>query len=59
MDKLFAVLKSRKFWAALAGLAVVLFGERGNIPTADLMAAVGVLAAYIIGTSLEDGLRAK
>ena len=59
MDKILALLKSRKFWAALVGLVVVFLGERANIPFDQLVNAVYVVVAYIIGTALEDGLRSK
>jgi hypothetical protein len=58
MDKLVALLKSRKFWAALAGLAYLLFGSRGGVDMPSLVAGVVVIVSYILGTALEDGLRA-
>lgn len=59
MDKLFSLLKSRKFWAALVGLMFVFMGERANVPMDQLVNAVYILVAYILGTALEDGLRKK
>lgn len=50
------VYKSRKFWAALAGVAVALFGNRAGVDETQLTLAVGIVVAYIIGTGLE-GLR--
>lgn len=58
MTKLYALLKSRKFWAAIVGLIFVFFGERAGIPLDQLIAAVAVVVTYILGTALEDGLRA-
>ncbi len=52
-------LKSRKFWAAVAALAISLFGARAGIDTEALTLAVASLVTYILGTALEDGLRAR
>jgi hypothetical protein len=57
MDKLLAVLKSRKFWAALAGLAYLVIGARAGVSQDQLIAGVTVVVSYILGTALEDGLR--
>jgi hypothetical protein len=58
MDKLMNVLKSRKFYAGLAGLAVIVFGPRAGVDSDRLVPAVIVVVSYILGTALEDGLRA-
>jgi len=50
------VYKSRKFWAALAGIAFAVFGPRGGLDEQSLIGALGIIATYIIGTALE-GLR--
>ena len=55
-SKLLALLKSRKFWAAVVGLVVAVLGERAGVDIEALVASVAVIAAYIIGTALEDGL---
>ena len=52
------VLKSRKFWAAVAALILSLVTE--YIPDfpldpSQLEAILAVIAAYILGTALEDG----
>ena len=60
--KLGLLVKSRKFWAALAGLMVVLVkGAWPDLPLDDdtHKTLLLVLAAYIGGTALEDGLRAR
>ncbi len=63
MSKLSALLKSRKFWAAVIGLALIV--ARNWIPNflpfsdADITAVLFVLISYILGTALEDGLRAR
>ncbi len=58
MDTLYALLKSRKFWAAVIGLLLIL--ARNFIPNflpftdADITAVMFVLISYILGTALED-----
>ena len=56
-NKLINLLKSRKFWAAIAGLIVV--GLRAFLPDFPiedelLSSIIVVLASYIIGTGIED-----
>lgn len=58
-NKFLDVLKSRKFWAAVVGLAVAFFGSRAGIPQEELILSISTLVAYILGTALEDGLSAK
>lgn len=59
MDKFKLLLRSRKFWAALVGLTMVLvaqfvpdfpFGE------AQVEEFVWIVVSYIFGVALEDGL---
>jgi hypothetical protein len=53
------LVHSRKFWATLAGLLVVLVRAlRPDFPISDdqLTALVLTLAAYTFGTGLQDGL---
>lgn len=59
MEKILALLKSRKFWAALVGLVGVFLGERAGIPLDQLANAVYIIVAYVLGVALEDGLRGK
>lgn len=59
MDKFKQLLGSRKFWAALIGLGlVVLKAFRPDFPLGEeqLTNLVYVLVAYILGVALEDGL---
>ena len=62
MDKLLALIKSRRFWAAIVGVLIVFLGEFvPNFPLdqAQITDVVYVLVAFILGTALEDGLRAR
>ncbi len=55
-EKLKDLLKSRKFWAALVGLAMVIVkGFEPNFPLSEeqVTTLVALLAAYILGTGLE------
>jgi hypothetical protein len=57
MDKFKALLKSRKFWASLVGLCLIVAKAADPnfpIPEADLVNMVYLIVAYILGTSLED-----
>ena len=57
MEKLKALAKSRKFWAAVLGVgAVVLKGLRPDFPMSDeqLLGMVAVLSSYIVGTGLDS-----
>jgi len=61
MEKIKLLLASRKFWAALIGLVLMLVKTwQPDFPLeADSLAGMlAVLAAYILGTALEDGLSA-
>lgn len=55
-EKLRYLLQSRKFWAAIASIAVIIVGDRAGIDAEKLTLAVGTLVSFIIGTALEDGL---
>tara|TARA_A100001515_G_scaffold138980_1_gene133136 strand:- start:1620 stop:1790 length:171 start_codon:yes stop_codon:yes gene_type:complete len=52
MDKLKSLLKSRRFWTAVASVVVVAMNEALGIPedTANAIAAIGV--SWIVGDSL-------
>lgn len=57
MEKWKQLLTSRKFWAAVAGLGLVIFKTvRPDFPldAEQIGAAAAVLAAYILGTAIED-----
>lgn len=62
MNKFLSLLRSRKFWAELVGLALVIvrtFAPDFPLEDEQLTAVVWVIAAYILGTGLEDGLRGQ
>ena len=53
MNKLEAVLHSRRFWLAVAGVAVALSEELGvSIPAETIQQIVLMFAAWIIGDSV-------
>ncbi|MFZ3069873.1 MAG: hypothetical protein WA110_01955 [Anaerolineaceae bacterium] len=59
MPKWKVLLSSRKFWAALMGLVVmVVKAWKPDFPleAEELAGILSVLVAYILGTALEDGL---
>ena len=60
-NKLLLLLKSRKFWAAILGVVGVLLVEVAGLSaeSAELVtqAIMAIIATYILGTALEDGLR--
>jgi hypothetical protein len=59
MDKFKLLLTSRKFWAALIGLVLIIVKAWDpEFPLAEdqLTGIVYVLVAYILGTGIEDGL---
>jgi len=61
-EKLKFLLTSRKFWAALIGLTLlVVKAWQPDFPLEEeqLTAIVTVLVAYILGTGIEDGLARK
>lgn len=60
MDKLKALLASRKFWAAVVGLVMVVvsaYSPSFPLSEEEVARLVYILIAYITGTALEDGLR--
>ena len=59
MTKLKQLLSSRKFWAALVGLALVIVKAwQPDFPVDEeqLTTIIYLLVAYILGTGIEDGL---
>ncbi len=58
-SKLMILVQSRKFWAAVVGLALlVVRAWRPDFPLSEdeLTRIVAILVAYILGTALEDGM---
>ncbi|MDO9084823.1 MAG: hypothetical protein Q7U53_01340 [Anaerolineaceae bacterium] len=61
MEKWKLLLGSRKFWAAMVGLVFLVirnFDPTFAVPENETIAFVSVLAAYILGVAVEDGMRA-
>ena len=59
MDKFKQLLGSRKFWAALVGIVMVVvqhFVPDFPIPEDQVLGLVLLIVSYILGTALEDGL---
>lgn len=59
MSKIKLLLASRKFWAALIGLLLIILKTfKPDFPLSEdqLTGVVYVLVAYILGTGIEDGL---
>lgn len=59
MNKFMLLLRSRKFWAALVGLVMVLvsaYVPEFPFDEEQVLYFVVTVASYILGTALEDGL---
>ena len=57
MTKIKFLLSSRKFWAAVVGLALIItkaFKPDFPLEEEQLTLIIGTLAAYIIGVAVED-----
>lgn len=57
MEKLKKMIQSRKFWASVVGLLLVVFRtfvEDFPISDEQMMQAILILVSFIIGTGLED-----
>lgn len=56
------LLGSRKFWAAVIGLVFLMvrnFDPNFNVPEDETIAFISILAAYILGVALEDGISSQ
>ena len=56
------LLKSRKFWAAVVGIAysvIYLIWPDFPIPEESVIGVVATVVSYILGVALEDGLSKK
>ena len=59
MEKIKYLLSSRKFWAAVVGVVMVIvthFVPDFPIPEDQVLSLVLLIVSYILGTALEDGL---
>ncbi len=52
-EKLSALIKSRRFWAAVTGVAVICLEELAGLSNDQALAITGVLMAWIIGDSIK------
>ena len=62
MEKLIALLTSRKFWASLIGLILLIvkgFWPDFPITEGQLTDVVYLLVAFIVGTGIESGLQSR
>jgi hypothetical protein len=57
MSKLELLMRSRKFWALIAGVAAIVTGYlAGGLPMDQaIQALIAALAAYMVGTGLDKG----
>jgi hypothetical protein len=56
-NKFTALLKSRKFWAAIIGLMAVFLGDRAGVGQTELAEAILLIVAYIMGVAVESRVR--
>jgi hypothetical protein len=56
-DKVYYLIRSRKFWAAVVAITFIILGPRAGVDQSEITGAVLTIVAYILGTALEDGLR--
>ena len=59
MEKFKLLIASRKFWAALVGLVLVIikaYEPAFPLDGDQLTGVITVIVAYILGTGIEDGL---
>ncbi|HEX3049712.1 MAG TPA: hypothetical protein VHP83_03580 [Aggregatilineaceae bacterium] len=62
LDKLKALLKSRKFWAALVAVVMIFVKAYApNFPLSEeqLLGVTVAMVGYILGVAVEDGLTAR
>jgi hypothetical protein len=59
MEKLKFLLTSRKFWAALVGMAMIVikaYSPTFPMTEAQVTSLVVIIVSYILGTAIEDGV---
>ena len=52
-DKINNLIKSRRFWAALAGVAIICFEDVAGLNPEQATAITSVIMAWIIGDSIK------
>jgi hypothetical protein len=55
-DKLYYLLQSRKFWASVVAILIVLVGPSAGLTQETITKVTITVVGYILGTALEDGL---
>ena len=55
-DKLLMLLQSRKFWASVVAIVLVLAGPSAGLSDDTIAKITITVVGYILGTALEDGL---
>jgi len=51
-DKLTSLVKSRRFWISVAGVAAVVLNETFGISDQEVFEVAGIVIAWVIGDSL-------
>jgi len=52
MDKIKALLRSRRFWMAVLGTVAVVADEAFNLDPSQVMTIGGIIVAWIVGDAL-------
>jgi hypothetical protein len=52
MGKIEALMHSRRFWLAVAGVAAVAFNETVGIPEENVLSIAAIVIAWILGDSV-------
>jgi len=48
------IIRSKKFWVAVAGVLAVVLSETMGIPEATVLEVAGIIIAYLIGQGIAD-----
>ena len=51
---MFSALKSRKFWAGIAGAAIAAFGSQLGLAPEIVTKVVAIIGTYIVGQGIAD-----
>jgi len=50
-NKITALLKSRRFWIALAGVVAIVFNDQLGIPEEEVNKVAAIVIAWVLGDS--------